>query len=49
MTKQVNFLERDTELIKRIIEYQNAHGLSSFIATIRKLCNVALEIEKIRH
>ena len=49
MTKQIKFNDNDTELIKRIIEYQNAHGLSSFIATIRKLCNVALEIEKIRH
>lgn len=49
MSKKVNFIESDKELIDKIIEYQKAHGLSSFIATVRKLCNDALEIEKIRH
>ena len=49
MRKIVAFLDGDKELIDKIIEYQNAHGLSSFVAAVRKLCNDALEIEKIRH
>lgn len=43
----VNFIDSDKELVDRIIEYQKAHGLSSFVATVRKLCKDALEIEKI--
>ena len=37
------------ELVDKIKEYQTAHGLPSFISAVRKLCNDALEIEKIRH
>lgn len=47
--KRVTFIESDKELIDKIIAYQKAHGLSSFIAAIRKLCADAIEIEKIRH
>lgn len=47
--KTIKFNENDADLIKRIIEYQKAHGLSSFIGAVRKLCKDALEIEKIRH
>jgi hypothetical protein len=47
--KQIRFTENDAELIKKIMEYQKAHGISSFIGAIRKLCNVALEMEKIRY
>ena len=49
MSKIVKFIESDKELIDRITDYQKAHGLSSFIATVRKLCNDALQIERIRH
>ena len=49
MGKTMKFNENDKELVERIIEYQKAHGLSSFISAVRKLCNDALEIEKIRH
>ena len=49
MKKVVNFIDRDKELIKKISEYQNAHGLPSFVSAVRKLCADALEIEKIRH
>ena len=49
MTKIVKFLESDKQLIEMISAYQNAHGLSSFVAAVRKLCKDALEIEKIRH
>ena len=47
--RTVKFNESDADLIKRIIEYQTAHGLSSFVGAIRKLCKDALEIEKITH
>lgn len=49
MSRVVRFLDSDAELVREIIEYQKAHGLSSFIGAIRKLCRDALEIEKIRH
>lgn len=47
--KQLKFNEADKDLVAKITEYQKAHGLSSFISAVRKLCNDALEIEKIRH
>jgi len=47
--KTIKFKESDKDLIQRIKEYQNAHGLSSFVAAVRKLCADALAIEKIRH
>lgn len=49
MEKIVRFISTDERLINLIREYQIAHGLSSFTAAVRKLCNDALEIEKIRH
>ena len=49
MAKIIKFIDDDKELIDKIKEYQNAHGLSSFVAAVRKLCKDALEIEKIRH
>lgn len=47
--RTIKFNENDATLIKQIEEYKNAHGLSSFVATVRKFCRVALEMEKIRH
>lgn len=49
MEKVIKFIDSDKDLIDKIKEYQIAHGLSSFVATVRKLCSDALEIEKIRH
>ena len=49
MKKVVNFIDSDKDLIEAIVEYQKAHGLSSFVAAVRKLCSDALAIEKIRH
>ena len=49
MPKHITFKEDDNELISKILDYKNAHGLSSFVAAVRKLCADALEIEKIRH
>ena len=47
--KHLVFNEKDEKLIAKIIEYQKAHGLTSFVSAVRKLCKDALEIEKIRH
>ena len=47
--RTIKFNENDATLIKQIEEYKNAHGLSSFVAAVRKLCRDALEIERIRH
>ena len=49
MHKLVKFIDDDKDLIDEIKEYQKVHGLSSFVAAVRKLCKDALEIEKIRH
>ena len=49
MSKIIKFIDDDKDLIDKIKEYQKAHGLSSFVAAVRKLCKDALEIEKIRH
>lgn len=47
--KHLVFNEADKDLVAQITEYQKAHGLTSFISAVRKLCKDALEIERIRH
>ncbi len=47
--KGVKFIDDDEELIKKIEEYQKAHGLSSFVAAVRKLCKDALAVAEITH
>ena len=47
MSAMVRFIESDKTLINAIREYQEAHGLPSFTAAVRKLCGDAIEIEKI--
>ena len=47
--KAVKFIDDDEELIKKIEEYQKAHGLSSFVAAVRKLCKDALAVAEITH
>ena len=49
MSKIVAFTDNDEALIAKIKEYQKAHGLSSFVAAVRKLCSDELEIAKIQH
>lgn len=51
MAKHLIFNDNDEDkaLVHEIMEYQKAHGLSSFISAVRKLCKDALAIEKIRH
>ena len=47
--RKITFNDSDNELIEKIKQYQEAHGLSSFVAAVRKLCKDALEIAKIQH
>lgn len=47
--RTVKFIDDDEELIKKIEEYQKAHGLSSFVAAVRKLCKDALAVAEITH
>lgn len=47
--RTVKFIDDDEELIKQIEEYQKAHGLSSFVAAVRKLCKDALAVAEITH
>lgn len=49
MSKQIAFTDNDEALIAKIKEYQKNHGLSSFVAAVRKLCSDALEVAKIQH
>ena len=45
----LNDTDEDKELVSKIKDYQKAHGLSSFVSAVRKLCKDALEIEKINY
>lgn len=47
MSKQVTFNDNDEELIRKISEYQEAHGLPYFVSAVRKLCDDALKIKEI--
>jgi len=42
MIKVTTFIDSDKELVKKIIDFQKAQGLPSFIEAIRVLCNNAL-------
>lgn len=39
----------DKELIEKIKNYQELNSISSFDEAVKRLCDDALEIEKIRH
>lgn len=47
MSKRATFTKSDEKLIKQIETYQHAHGLSSFIAAVRDLCQCALDLKRI--
>ena len=49
MSKLVTFTDNDEALMALFQRHQKAHGLSSFVAAVRKLCSDALEIAKIQH
>ena len=45
--KTATFISQDKELVRKIEQYQKTHNLTSFIATIRELCNIALTLKEI--
>ena len=47
--RTVKFIDDDEELIKKIEENQKAHGLSSCVPAVRKLCKDALAVAEITH
>ncbi len=47
MAKKITLNDNDEQLGKRIREYQEAHGLPSFVSAVRKLCDDALKIKEI--
>ena len=51
MAKLVRFTDsnEDKNLIAEIEDYRKAHGLPSFISTVRKLCRDAMAVAKIQH
>ena len=42
-----NDSERDTNLVKRITEYQKKQGLPSFFGAVRNLCEDALDYKEV--
>lgn len=44
MTKQVVFVEKDSELIQKINNFQKIQKLPSFIAAVRILCEKGLQV-----
>ena len=49
MSKGITFgdSKRDRDLIKRITDYQEKSGISTFVEAVRKLCDDALQLKKI--
>ena len=39
--------KKDTELIRKIEQYQTEKGLSHFVDAVRQLCNDALQLKKL--
>ena len=46
MSKSITFTNKDEKLIKRITEFQNDKGISSFTEAVRVLCREALDVKK---
>ena len=47
MGKGVTFGDKDAQLIRRIVAYQKERGISSFVETVRQLCEKALKFSEI--
>jgi len=47
MGKTVTFNDQDKVLIQRIEQYRKKKNLSSFVATVRELCDAALQLKRI--
>ena len=37
MSKSITFVDKDAQLIKKIVAYQKEKGISSFVETVRNL------------
>ena len=47
MDKSITFVDKDAQLIKKIVAYQKERGISSFVETVRQLCEKALKFSEI--
>ena len=47
MSKGMTFGDRDAQLIRKIVAYQNETGSSSFAEAVRQLCEKALKFNEI--
>lgn len=47
MSKSITFVDKDAQLIKKIVAYQKEKGISSFVKTVRQLCEKALKFSEI--
>ena len=47
MSKSITFVDKDAQLIKKIVAYQKEKGISSFVETVRQLCEKALKFSEI--
>jgi len=47
MGKSITFVDKDAQLIKKIVAYQKERGISSFVETVRQLCEKALKFSEI--
>lgn len=47
-TKGLTFGKSDKELVEKIVSYQHKKQLPFFVEAVRRLCGIALEIEKLQ-
>ena len=47
MSKGMTFGDRDAQLIRKIVAYQNEKGISSFAEAVLQLCEKALKFNEI--
>ena len=47
MSKSITFVDKDAQLIKKIVAYQKEKGISSFVEAVRQLCEKALKFNEI--
>ena len=48
MSKQIAFVARDTDLIRRIEEYQQENKLLYFVEAVRQLCEKGLKFNEVQ-
>lgn len=47
MSKKVTFAEKDSELIKKIEDFQKAQELQAFVEAVRVLCKKGLQVSEL--